>query len=260
MSALLLALALSVSFPQDAAEKPTGRLTFEAPDGLPITAEYHPASAEPGTPLLVLFHQARSSRGEYRPMFRRLTEMGFNCLAVDLRSGGKMKEVKNGTNRYANQIGKGTNYVDALQDMTAALEYARAQYAPAGTALVAWGSSYSSSLVVYEAGAHPELIDGVISFAPGEYFASLGKSETWIQESAAAVKCPVFMTGARAEEKQWRLIFDALATTEKVGFVPETKGRHGSRALWPESDASADYWKAVEGFLDRYFPREKKSD
>ena len=74
------------------------------------------------------------------------------------------------------------------------------------------------------------------------------------------MKCPVFMTGARVEEKQWRPIFEALATQEKVGFVPETKGQHGSRALWPESDASADYWKAVVGFLDRYFPREKESD
>ncbi|MBW2282941.1 MAG: alpha/beta hydrolase, partial [Deltaproteobacteria bacterium] len=184
----------------------------------------------------------------------------FNCLAVDLRSGGKMKEVKNGTNRYAKRTGKGTSYVDALQDMTAALEYGRAEYAPAGTTIVAWGSSYSSALVVHLAATHPELVDGVVSFAPGEYFESLGKSATWIQESAATVKCPVFMTGARAEEAQWRPIFEALATREKIGFVPETKGQHGSRALWPESDASADYWKALEGFLDRYFPREKKSD
>jgi len=259
-SSLLLALLLCAPVQEEAPAPQTKKVTgLTAPDGLPMTAEYREASAEPGTPLLVLFHQARSSRGEYRPIMPRLSALGFNCLAVDLRSGGKMNDVKNGTNRYSNRMTKGNSYLDARGDLIAALEFGRANYAPEGTKLVAWGSSYSASLVVEVAGVRPELVDGVIAFAPGEYFKSLGKSETWIRESAAAVTCPVFMTGARSEEKEWRPIFDALGTEEKVGFVPESKGAHGSSALWQETEGSAEYWKALEGFLDRYFPRVNKN-
>jgi len=70
---------------------------------------------------------------------------------------------------------------------------------------------------------------------------------------------PKLQEGARSEEKEWRPIFDALGTEEKVGFVPESKGAHGSSALWQETEGSAEYWKALEGFLDRYFPRVNKN-
>lgn len=240
----------------DQADPGTETIRFPSADELTITAELHRTSTDPGTPLLVLFHQARSSRGEYRPIVPHLKEMGFNCLAVDLRSGQRMMDVKNGTARAASTLGKGTDYTDAIQDVVAALEYAREHYAPAGEAkLVAWGSSYSASLVLFVASQHPELVDGVISFSPGEYFSKLGKSATWVRDSASGVRCPAFLTGARSEEKEWRPILDAIASEAKTGFAPESAGRHGSRALWEDSEGSAEYWKALVGFLDAHFPR-----
>lgn len=270
MSALLLSLALAAApLPQEPAAQDVPavqKLRILAPDEIKIAADYYQASPDPGTPVLVLFHQARSSRGEYRAIAPRLRELGFNCLAVDLRSGRGSGGVKNLTARHAQISGKGTSNLDALVDMVTALEYAREHYAPdgsgagSGAKLVAWGSSYSASLVLHVAATRPDLVDGVLSFSPGEYFKSLGKGETWIRETAAAVKCPAFVTGALSEEKQWRPIFEALASEKKVGFVPESKGQHGSSALHAGMSGSAKYWQAVEAFLNESFPRPKSGD
>ena len=91
-------------------------ITFEAKDGLITTADLyapHPNEA----PFVILFHQAHWSRGEYIEIAPELNRMGFNCMVVDLRSGGKINKIVNLTNQRATKLGKRTDYVDALQDM-----------------------------------------------------------------------------------------------------------------------------------------------
>gem|GEM_PF-5977157 len=61
-------------------------ISFKSADGILITADsYVPHTTT--SPLILLFHQAGSSRGEYNEIAPRLNELGFNCIAVDLRSG-----------------------------------------------------------------------------------------------------------------------------------------------------------------------------
>jgi hypothetical protein len=40
-------------------------------------------------PYILLSHQAGSNRAEYAPIAPRLVKPGFNCLAIDQRSGGE---------------------------------------------------------------------------------------------------------------------------------------------------------------------------
>ncbi len=228
-------------------------VTFASKDGLEITADLYRKHESEQTPFIVLFHQARSSRGEYREIAERLNELGFNCLAADQRSGGTMREVANGTAERARAADKEATYLDAEQDLIAALEHARAQYAKGK--LLAWGSSYSASLVLRVAAEQPKLVDGVLCFSPGEYFERLGKPATWIEEAGKRVACPVFVTSARSEAGDWKAIFDALPSAEKTSYVPETEGNHGSKALWQEFEDSESYWQAVEAFLGRFLPQ-----
>ncbi|MBI4881858.1 MAG: alpha/beta hydrolase [Planctomycetes bacterium] len=232
-------------------EKETRReITFASKDGLEIGADLYLKHADEHTPFIVLFHQARSSRGEYREIAERLNELGFNCLAIDQRSGGAMNEVANETAERAREGGKEPSYLEAEQDLIAALEHARAVYAKGK--VLAWGSSYSASLALRVAAEQPKLVDGLLCFAPGEYFERLGKPADWIQAAAKSVECPVFVTSARSEAESWKAIFDALKTADKTSFLPETEGNHGSKALWQEFEDSAGYWKAVEAFLGRF--------
>ena len=206
----------------------------------------------PLTPMLLLYHQARSSKAEYRTMVPRLKEMGYNCLAVDLSSGAECREVKNQTAKLATHGGREPSYLDAMPDILDSVIWARANHAQGK--LLVWGSSYSASLALEAAAEHPDVIDGVLAFSPGEYFAALGKSATWIREEAAKVECPVFVTAARSEESDWKPIFEAIPSKVKTTFVPAGPGTHGARALWPESAGNEEYWTAVEAFLKANFP------
>ena len=222
-------------------------ITFEAKDGLIVTADlFAPHPNE--TPFIILFHQAKWSRGEYIEIAPKLNKMGFNCMAVDLRSGGNVNDITNETNQRAIKLGKPTDYLDALQDMESAVKYVKSQYE--SSKIILWGSSYSASLVIKLAGDNPALIDGVLAFSPGEYFS---KNKIYIKDSAKNVKCPVFITSALKEEKVWEEIFHAIPSKYKHSFLPKTQGNHGSRTLWEEFQDSKDYWQAVSKFLHQYF-------
>lgn len=252
---LLAVFLCSIALPAAADEGAMPeKVTFAASDGLVITADVYLAHEDLSTPIIVLFHQAGWSRGEYREIAPRLCEMGFNCMAVDQRSGGAVNGVANETAARSEAAGMGTDYTDALPDLEAGLLYAHDHYAEGK--VIAWGSSYSAGLVLKEAGDEPALVNGVLAFSPGEYFGNLGKRKTWIADAAKKIVSPVFVTSARNEKPNWEKIFEAVPTKTKISFVPETAGHHGSRALWREFDDSPACWKAVTAFLDRFVKEE----
>ena len=224
-----------------------GVLTFPSKDGLQITLDSYITTVDK-RPLIVLFHQAGYSRGEYIEIAPKLNKLGFNALAVDLRSGKEANGVVNQTAKHARKAGKGTSYVDAEQDVIAALEYARSLVGDE-VKIIAWGSSYSAALVLKVAGDHPKLANAVMAFSPGEYFKKSGKPKGWIQKSAKLYTRSVFITSAKSEIKQWSAIFNAINSKKKVSFLPKGKGKHGSKALWEKSKGSDEYWVAVNRFL-----------
>ena len=223
-------------------------IEFKSADNLLITADTYFSHPTGTTPVIVLFHQAGSSRGEYNDIAPRLNQLGFNCIAVDLRSGEYSRAKDNETAIRASNEGLSTNYADALPDIIAALQYTRKQYKH--DKIIAWGSSYSAALILKVAGDYPQLIDAVLAFSPGEYFSHIGKSKTWIRESAKNIKVPTFITSSKEEADSWKLIYEAIPSKTKTGFIPATAGRHGSRALWNKYDDSEAYWQAVSQFLN----------
>lgn len=247
-----LLVCLSVLwFSSTTSAKGKDTITFPATDGLLITADVYLPHRNKSTPLIVLFHQAGWSRGEYLEIAPILNEMGFNCMAIDQRSGKAINGVENETAKRASKAGKSTTYTDALVDIESALIYARKHYGPGK--VIAWGSSYSAALVLKVAGDNAALVDGALAFAPGEYFSRFGKSATWIQESAKHIDVPVFITSAHREEEKWSAIYAAIKSTKKVSFLPTSAGNHGSRALWKQFEDSGSYWDSVKVFLKKNF-------
>ena len=243
-------ILLLVSFASMASSDKT--VTFLSEDGLLITADIHAPYKNGEAPLIVLFHQAGWSRGEYTEIAPWLNSLGYNCMAVDQRSGETVMGIENETALRAEKENRLTGYISALPDIKAALAYARRHYGQDG--VIAWGSSYSAALVLKVTGDSPGVVDGVLAFSPGEYFKRAGKPATWVQDAARHIKVPVFITSSRNEANGWAAIFAAMESGNKASFIPATDGRHGSRALWekyPDSDA---YRKAVQVFLERYFP------
>ena len=249
MKSLLMAwLLLAFAAPAAAVES----VRFRSADGLEIHGDRYPLPGEPAAPVILLFHQAGASRGEYEDIAPRLNRLGFECIAVDLRSGRRSRGKENRTAAAARAAGRGTSYADALPDVLAALDHARRHYP--GRKIILWGSSYSAALVLKVAGDRPGDVAGVVAFSPGEYFAHLGKGSTWIQDSARHIQVPVFISSARDESDSWRAIYDVIPSKTKTSFVPTSAGHHGSSALWKEYRDSEAYWQVLIPFLLRAGP------
>ncbi len=225
-------------------------ITFSTTDSVTVTADLYVVH-DNDAPFILFFHQAGWSRGEYLEIAPKINKLGFNAMAIDQRSGGKVNNIINQTNKDAKNKGKATKYHHAIPDMLAAINYVRVKYPNAK--LIIWGSSYSSALVLKLAGDYPELIDGVLAFSPGEYFGRFGKGDDFITKSAKNIHCPVFITSAKNEGKNWKSIFDAIPTENKQSFLPKSSGHHGSRALWEKKEGHKEYWMAVETFLQKNF-------
>lgn len=213
-----------------------------ASDSLEITADLYKAVA--GNQWILLFHQANYSRGAYREIAHKLNALGYNCLAIDQRSGETAQGISNETAALAIQKGLSTKYPDAYPDLVAALKYVKTTYGP--QSVIVWGSSYSACLVFILNSEFGGFIKGILSFSPGEYFTYKGKS---IPDYAAKAKCPVFITSSKKEAPVAKNIFDAVESTNKTHFIPKGKGKHGSQALWQNCSEQAEYWEAVRQFL-----------
>lgn len=225
----------------------TQTITLLSADSLTVKADIYEGT-NPELPLLLLFHQADFSRGEYVQTAPQFAELGFTCIAIDQRSGKEVNGVINETYKQAVAKGLGINYPDAYPDLETALNYAKENYP--GKEIILCGSSYSSSMVFILASRQPENIVGLMSFSPGEYYEFDGKK---IEDYAKQVKIPVFVTSAKSEEKLWRSIFDVIETDTKVSFLPENvEGIHGTRALWSQIEGNEQYWKAVNDFLQQF--------
>lgn len=144
---------------------------FSAVDGITVTADiYKPYESD--APFIILCHRADWSRGEYKDIAPILCGMGFNVMAIDQRSGGGVNGIKNIT--YVNAINehKKTDYASAMQDIQAAIDYAKDGLSSGK--LLLWGSSYSTGLCAAAVNVNAGKIDGLLIFSPGEYYADCG--------------------------------------------------------------------------------------
>lgn len=196
--------------------------------------------------VILLFHQAGSSKYEYDPIGPRLAQDGYTAFAIDQRSGGSLY----GDNSTVAVVGGSRPYEDAKQDLQGAVQWAKKKHLP----IILWGSSYSAALVFQVAAENPTAIRAVIAFSPGEYL----QEKDAVKLAASRVRVPVFITSAHdpREVTAAKAIFDAVPIKEKVQFVPTGAGAHGSSALRPDKNpqGAEEYWRAVEGFLRKVAP------
>ena len=217
------------------------RVTFQASDGLTITADEYVVNEE--YPYILLFHMSGSSRGEYVEIAEKLNKLNYNCLAVDLRTGKNSNYINNETARLADQTGKSKRLIDARMDIKAAVNYAfNANPKP----VILFGSSFSASLCLVEGQVNPK-VGAVIAFSPGEYFGD----DLRIQDELSAVKKPLFVAATQREQPYIQELLTNVDPEQVSFFTPEkSPGMHGSKALWESSQAKDEYWLALLMFIN----------
>ena len=216
-------------------------VSIPSKDGLLISGNLYEVDSK--SPVILLCHQAGYNKYEYADIAPRLNEMGYNCLAIDQRSGGTFAEKKNITFENAKAKSLSTEYVDAEQDMIAALEYLEKKY---DQKVILWGSSYSSALALHV--GDNENVKAIISFSPGDYF---GEQKAKLSKVIPAIDKPFFITSSKAESVRLKeAIGDVSPSVSQTQFVPNSDGFHGSKALWIGQEGADDYWAALELFLN----------
>lgn len=223
--------------------KGKSNIELKAPDSLTIHGVLYHLS--PSKPIIVLCHQAGSSKDEYSEIAPKLNELGFNCLAIDQRSGGNRLGGANATAAEAERLKKSTDYLAAEQDIVTAVAFASGIY---NKPVILLGSSYSASLALKIARSNAE-VSSVIVFSPGEYFSN--RSETFVLQSMKGLDKPLFITSSKSESALCKAFFDAAVSSTKTQFIPGSKGIHGARALWKSTPNNAEYWKELKDFLKK---------
>ena len=216
--------------------------TIKAADGVDVTIDEYLVSDT--STYIVLCHQAGYSRGEYPETATKLNKLGYNCIALDARSGKGVNNVWNQTAINAKQAGKSTTYLDAEQDIVAVGNYA---YKKSNKKIILLGSSYSASLALKISTTNAE-IKAVVAFSPGEYFGD----KLNLKSAIALLDKPVFVTSSKTEATEVTALVKDVKSKMVTQFIPATaEGIHGASALWFSTPNYNEYWIALIGFLNK---------
>lgn len=238
MKRLLFYLTLLNSLALFAQEK----INFKSLDSLEISADWYFVSEN--APSILLCHQAQSSRGEYKNITPKLNELGYNCLAIDLRVGSKMQGILNETNARALAKKLPLTYLDAEKDILAGIEYLykKSNKKP----ILIFGSSYTASFALKN-GNHNPKIAAIIAFSPGEYF----EKKLNVKETLKDFDKPAFVTSSLGEAKIIRTMFGDLYSDKIYIYVPKGEGVHGAKALFMSNPNHDEYWGALKKFFEQ---------
>jgi dienelactone hydrolase len=225
--------------PKQIVPKPPQKISFPATDALIVTADLY--FVNDTLPYMILCHQAGYSRGEYLETARKFCLLGYNCIAIDQRSGNEVNGVKNETAGLAISKNKPTTYLEAEKDILGAIDYA---YNKSGKKVLLVGSSYSASLALKIAATNKK-VKAVMAFSPGEYFGTKLK----IKDEIANLTVPVFVTSSKDEADDVSTLISDIKSKIRQQFIPTSKGRHGSSCLWRENSGYHEYWFAIMMFM-----------
>ena len=132
-ASLILAASACNAKPNDRSDHKPGTVwtvvagqlvTLTASDGVKVFGAFE--QAEHPKALILLFHQAGSSKDEYATLTPWLAQNGYSSLAIDQRSGGGLY----GDNLTVHELGKSADYLEAQKDLKAALDWGRKPEAP----------------------------------------------------------------------------------------------------------------------------------
>jgi alpha-beta hydrolase superfamily lysophospholipase len=214
-------------------------LTLQAADRVSISALSYEARSPKA--VVLLFHQAGSSKAEYATIAPRLAASGYSSLAIDQRSGGTLF----GPNETVARLSTSASYAAAKADLVAALDWATQRHLP----VILWGSSYSAALIFEVAADHAGQVNALLAFSPGEYL----ETPDEVAKAAAQVQIPIYVTSSSSadEVSAARMILSASPSRTKIQYEPKY-GVHGSSTLMETRNpkGAAKNWVHVLSFLD----------
>ena len=213
-------------------------VTFKSSDDITISVDFYETETE-SKKWMIMCHQSEYSRGEYKEIARRMIKLNYNCLAIDMRSGGEVNYVPNETAIEARRLGKNQSLLSCEIDILSAIEYVLSREKNAE-------SSFSASLVLKIAKERPD-IKAVIAFSPGEFFTP----QFSVKDIISGLDKPTYVGCTKTEYPYIKEMFSNVKPQRVVLFRPEkAEGTHGAKTLWWESSTRNEYWLSLLFFLN----------
>jgi pimeloyl-ACP methyl ester carboxylesterase len=215
---------------------------FTTSDGVTVRGDLYLRNNK--LPFIILCHQAGSNRSEYYGIAPRLLNLNYNCLAIDLRAGSKVGFTENETARDALSKNRSTAFIDAREDLAAAIRFV--QHINPKPAIL-FGSSYSASLCLLASAGNPE-VKAVVAFSPGEYF--LPHLE--VAPALGKIDKQVFIGSTQKEFSYLQQLARLIPEDRLTLFKPDSyRGIQGSKALDSQSEGNGEYWFALMMFFKK---------
>lgn len=233
-TALVLLIVTTVVYAQKT-------IKFPSQDGIKITADIY--EVDINNPYILLLHQDKSSRGEFKDIAKRLLKLNYNCLAIDMRSGEEANYVYNETNSQARARGLNLDYLSSEQDVLAAVEFLDRK---SQKKMVIIGSSFSASLALKVA-KDDDRIAAVAAFTPGEYFGAQLNMEKYLD----GMSKKTFVACATTEKKYVEKVLSKVDKSKLTFFAPASGGDHGAKALTKATPEDSEYWLQLFTFLQK---------
>lgn len=216
------------------------KIIFYAADSIKISADLYLQDYD--LPYILLFHQHGASRGEYRDIAPKLMKMGYNCLAVDLRLGGRMNFIQNETSQqFMGSFPKQTG--DIMKDIEAAVNYTEKI---SHKSIILLGSSFSASACLIYA-CHKKNIRAIVAFSPGEYFEPhyMLRDNTHDFDKKALIACST-------EEFEYvdNLTSNLPSTCKTLYYADSSPGIHGAMVLCEQNKSHKEFWLALSIFFN----------
>jgi len=215
---------------------------FFADDGLKVRGDLYLKNNK--LPFIILCHQDGSNRSEYYEIAPRLLNLNYNCLAIDLRAGGRVGFVQNETASLALSENRPVKPLDAEADISAAILYASGI---CKQPVILLGSSYSASLCLLIATGNTQ-VKAVVALSPGEYFQPLKTIAGELQK----INQQVFVSSTQTDYPYLQKMLSGMSPERLTLFKPaKGKGIRGSGAFYRSNENSGEYWFALMMFFKK---------
>lgn len=147
-------------------------MTLTTADGARLAATFYPVAADV-PPGLVLVHMLGSSRAGWEPFAARAQQLGYACIAFDMRGHGQSAAPQGAAQSYRNFTYD--DWLGVLNDIDAAKQALLDKGAgPENIAIV--GASIGANLALLYAARHPD-IPAVVMVSPGLDYKGLRTEE-----------------------------------------------------------------------------------
>lgn len=216
-------------------------IRFPSKDGAMITGDLY--LIDETSPIILLFHQATASRGEYIETAKKLNELGYNALAVDQRSGEGINDIENMTYKRLSVETSAFSFKEAIVDVEATIEYAANTF---DMPMIALGSSYSASILCVIGQSYESDLLGLVLFSPGQNMYFDNKP---VSEMASDLMLPIFLTCGSHESYEPLQILEMIPSENVVTFFPERTVIHGSSLLWESTENNEIIWEAMMDYI-----------